>query len=125
MVLRHQIDQSPFLDHKIDSNAFFIDYPATTLTTFSSWTSTIATSVTQTAIAALVALPIYQRLWRDREKVTLDEEQISLLASLPDDGWPMWIRGSKLDPMSPNPNRIVHFSINKLGTTWAVCFLLG
>lgn len=126
MVLSHQISQSQSLGHDIDPNAFYIDYPATRLTTFSSWTSTIATTLAQTAMAALVSLPIYRTLWQGRDEVTLTYDQISQLTAMPGDGWFAWLRDRSYLPwVHSSSHGIVRWSVNILGAVWVVCFLLG
>lgn len=126
LVLTHNIPQTPYLHHPIDTSAFFIDFEATKLTTFSTWTSTIATSLTQTAIAALVSIPIYQiarQRYRDDQPGGLTQEQIHLLAALPGDGGLAWV--STLPSRFFSQPAPAWCLINRLGAAWGGFLILG
>lgn len=144
MVLVHQIPQTPSSFGSVDTGAFFINYQSTRLTTFSTWTSTIAVSLSQIAIGALISLPIYKKIselhqLHDKsptnqvgsslERPGLLHEEIHRLATLPGEGGFDWLYSAasrlltRSPPTLPRPN--ARSSINKLGYVWVGCFVLG
>lgn len=122
MVLRYNIPQTPSFHQQIDTSAFYVDYQATILTTFPSWTSTIAVSLTQTAIAALISLPIYRKLYPyETRQEGLTHEDIHLLAALPGDGGLAWT-GKLLRSLVPcRSAKAPPALINGLGTVRVAC----